>query len=83
MPLKRMLDDIRNFDPKAVAILSEAFDGVVAELALRPPAERERAAKLIIQLALGQTDLDAAVLRDRTAVLMRNKRGTQHRSPPS
>jgi hypothetical protein len=39
---------------------------VVAELALQAPAERARAAKLIIRLALGQADLDAAVLRDRT-----------------
>jgi hypothetical protein len=44
---------VRNFDPKAVAVLTEAFDGVVAELALQAPAERARAAKLIIRLALG------------------------------
>jgi hypothetical protein len=73
MPLKRMLGDNRNFDPKAVAILLEAFDGVVAELALRAPAERDRAAKLIIRLALGQTHLNAAKLRDGTLALMRNE----------
>jgi hypothetical protein len=73
MPLKRMLDDNRNFDPKAVAILLEAFDGVVTELGLRAPLEKERAAQLIIRLALGQPDLDAAALRDGTAALMRNE----------
>ena len=36
MPLKRMLDDNRAFDPKAVALLLEAFDDIVAELGLRP-----------------------------------------------
>jgi hypothetical protein len=74
MPLKRILDESGSFDPKAVAILLEAFDGVVAELALRIPAERVRAAKLIIRVALGQKDLDVEVLRNRTVVLMRNER---------
>src|SRR5271157_1649478 len=36
--------------PKAVAVLLEAFDGVVAELKLRTTSERERAAKIIIRL---------------------------------
>jgi hypothetical protein len=41
MPLKRMLDDNRTFGLKAVAVLQEAFNGVVAELGLRTRAERE------------------------------------------
>ena len=32
MPLKRMLGKGRSYDPKVVAILMEAFNGVVAEL---------------------------------------------------
>jgi len=44
MPIKRMLEG-RNFDPKTAAILVEAFDGIVDELYLRTPAEREKAAK--------------------------------------
>ena len=39
--LRRMLEG-RNFDPKAVAILVEAFEGIVDELYLRTPAERRR-----------------------------------------
>jgi len=76
MPLKRSLDERGTFDPKAVAILLEAFDGVVTELALREPAERERAAKLIIRLALGQANLGAAKLRDGTVAFMRKESGT-------
>jgi hypothetical protein len=73
MPLKLILAKSGTFDPKSVAILLEAFDGVVAELALREPAKKEKAAKLIIRLALGQTDLDAEILRNRAVVLMRNE----------
>ncbi len=73
MPLKRILDESGSFDPKAVAILLEAFDGIVVELALQAPGERVRAAKHIIRVALGQKDLDVAVLRNRTVVLMRNE----------
>ena len=74
MPLKRMLDQSRNFDPRAVAILLEAFNDVVAELGLRAAEERDQAAKIIIRLAVGQRDLDATQLRDSTVALMRNER---------
>ena len=70
MPLKRMLGKGRSYDPKAVAILMEAFNGVVAELGLRTPAEREEAAKLIIRVAHGQPGLDAAKLRSSVIKLM-------------
>ena len=40
MPLKLILAKSGTFDPKSVAILLEAFDGVVAELALREPAKK-------------------------------------------
>jgi hypothetical protein len=79
MPIKRMLDDNRTFGPKAVTVLLEAFDGVVAELGLRRRAERERAARIVIQLALGQTDLDATKLRDSAVAAIRN--GTRRRRP--
>jgi hypothetical protein len=62
---KRILNESRSFDPKAIAILLEAFDGVVAELSLRAPAENVRAAKLIIRVALGQEDLDVELLCSR------------------
>src|SRR5271167_3294024 len=58
------LDGSRAFDPKAVAVLLEAFNDVVAEVDLRTHADKERAAKIIIRLALGQKDLDMAKLRD-------------------
>ena len=45
MPMKRLLDESRAFDPKAIAILVKAFDGVVAELNLQTMTERERAPK--------------------------------------
>jgi hypothetical protein len=35
MPIRRMLEG-RNFDPKAIAILVEAFDAMVAELDCGP-----------------------------------------------
>ena len=53
MPLKRMLEEGRSFGPKAVALLLEAFDGIVAELDLRSAADREKAAKIVMRLALG------------------------------
>ena len=77
MPMKRMLDDNRTFGPKAIAVLLEAFEGVVAELCLRTRAERERAAKIIIRLALGQEDLGAAKPRAEAVALMR--KGTRRR----
>jgi hypothetical protein len=54
MPLKRMLEEGRSFGPKAVALLLEAFDGIVAELDLRSAADREKAAKIVMRLALGR-----------------------------
>jgi hypothetical protein len=45
-PLKRA------FNPKAVAILLEAFDALVAELDLRTSADKERAAKIVIPAAV-------------------------------
>jgi hypothetical protein len=76
MPLKRMLNQGRSFDPKAVAILLEAYNGLVGELGLQATAEKERAAKLVIELAQDQTDLDAVKLRDSVAALMLNECGT-------
>jgi hypothetical protein len=81
MPLKRLLDESRAFDPKAVAILSEAFAAVVAELDLRTNADKERAARIIIRLALGQRSLDGAKLRAEVVRLMR-KDGVRGRRRP-
>jgi hypothetical protein len=81
MPLKRLLDESRAFGPKAVAILLEAFDAVVAELDLRTNAEKERAAKIIIRLALGQKDLDAAKLRESAIIAVPKESGTRRRRP--
>ncbi len=80
MPLKRLLDGSRAFDPKAVAVLLEAFNDVVAEVDLRTHADKERAAKIIIRLALGQKDLDMAKLRDSAIIAVRKESGT-HRRP--
>ena len=63
----------RNFDPKAAAILVDAFKSVVADLRLRSVADRERAAKVVIQLAARRTDLDAATLRDEAAAMMQKE----------
>jgi hypothetical protein len=63
MLLMRLLDESRAFGPKATAVLLEAFTAVIAELDLRSNADKERAAKIIIRLALGQKDLDATKLR--------------------
>ena len=81
MPLKRLLDESRAFGPKAVAILLEAFDAVVAELDLRTNADKERAAKIITRLALGQKDLDAAKLRESAITAVRKESGTRRRRP--
>lgn len=62
MPMLRLLEG-ESFDSRSVAILVEAFKGVVSELGLQAPAERERAAQVVIRLAHGQTDLDTAKLR--------------------
>ena len=71
MPMKIMLDS-GTFDPKAVAVLLKAFDGVVADLELRTDAEREKAAKIIVWLATGQEDIEAAKLRAGAVASMRN-----------
>jgi hypothetical protein len=57
----------------------EAFDGVVAELELRTRADKEKAAKIVIRLALGQNNLDAAKLRDQAVAAVRNE--TRWRRP--
>jgi hypothetical protein len=79
MPLKRLLDESRAFGPKATAVLLEAFAAVVAELDLRTNADKERAAKIIIRLAIGQKDLDVARLRDSAAIAMRKESRTRRR----
>ena len=81
MPLKRLLDESRACGPKANAILLEAFDGVVAELGLQTNADKERAAKIIIRLALGQHSLDTAKIRDRAVIAVRREGRTRHRRP--
>ena len=81
MPLKRMLNDNRTFDPKAVALLLEAFDDVVAALDLRADADREKAAKIVMRLAHGQTELDAAKIRAEVVRLMRKEGVGRHRRP--
>ena len=73
LPLKRMLADNRSFDPKAVALLLEAFDEVVADLDLRTDADREKAAKIVMRLALGQAELDGAKIRAEVIRLMRRE----------
>ncbi len=81
MPLKRLLDESRAFDPKAVAILLEAFNAVVAELDLRTGTDRERAARIIIRLALSQRNLDAATIRDQAIIAVRKETRARHRRP--
>ncbi len=76
MPLKRMLKASGAFEPKAVAVLLEAYDGVVGELGLQTIEEKEKAAKLILRLAQSQTELDAAKLRDDAADVMLNECAT-------
>lgn len=73
MPLKHMLDEGGSFDPKAVAIMLEAYDGVVADLRLHAADEREKAARLVMQLARGRADLDSASLRSGVTDLIRNE----------
>jgi hypothetical protein len=81
MPLKRLLNENRTFDPKAVAILLEAYDGAVAELGLITLAEKEEAAKIILHLALSQTELDATTLRAGAGALLMRSEGPAVRSP--
>lgn len=73
MPLKRMLDESRSFDPKAVAIMLDAYDRVIADLRLQAAGEREKAARLVMQLARGQAELDPASLRSGVTDLIRNE----------
>ena len=73
MPLKRLLDESGSFDPKAIAIMVEAYDGVVADLGLRATDEREKAARLVVQLARSRVELDTASLRSGVTDLIRNE----------
>ena len=73
MPLKHMLDERGSFDPKAVAIMLEAYDGVVADLGLQATDEREKAARLVMQLARSRAELDTASLRSGVTDLIRNE----------
>jgi hypothetical protein len=81
MPLRRMLGDNRSFDPKAVALLLEAFDEIVADLDLRTDADREKAAKIVMRLAHGQTEIDTGKIRAEVVRLMR-KEGVGRRRRP-
>jgi len=71
--LKRMLGASRDFHPKSVAILLEAYDSLVAELGLATAAEKERAASIIVHIAQAQTELDITKLRDAAADAMLNE----------
>ena len=73
MPLKRLLDESGSFGPKAIAIMLEAYDGVVADLGLLATDEKEKAARLVMQLARSGVDLDTASLRSGVADLIRNE----------
>jgi hypothetical protein len=70
MPIRRMLEG-GTFDPQAVEILVEAFNGLAVDLELRTLADRERAATIVIELARARATLDAAKLRDDAVLLMR------------
>ncbi len=74
MPFRRMLEG-RNFDPKAAAVLVEAFNEIIDELDLRTPADREKAARIVIELAVKEANLDVARLRDEAVSLMRRESG--------
>ena len=73
MPLKRWLDESGSFDPKAVATMLEAYDEVVADLGLQAADEREKAARLVMQLARGRSDFNSASLRSGVTDLIRNE----------
>jgi hypothetical protein len=77
MPLRRMLEG-RNFDPKAAAVIVEAFNEIIDELNLRADADRERAARVVIDLAQARTTLDAAELRNDAVPLIREERVGAH-----
>jgi hypothetical protein len=69
------------FEPKAAAILVEAFNAVVAELDLRTNAEKERAAKIVIRLAHGQQTFGAAKIRDQAIIAVRKESIPRRRRP--
>jgi hypothetical protein len=73
MPLKRLLNESGSFDPKAIAIMLEAYDGVVADLGLQATDEKEKAARLVMQLARSRVELDTASLRNGVTDLIRNE----------
>ena len=70
MPLGRMMEG-RNFDSKSAVILVEAFNEIIDELDLRTIADREKAAKIVVELAASKTALDVAELRDEAVDLIR------------
>ena len=72
MPLRRMMEG-RNFEPKAAAVLVEAFNEIIDELDLRTISDRERAARIVIELAASKPTLDVAKLRDEAGDLIRNE----------
>jgi hypothetical protein len=80
MPLKRLLDESRAFEPEAAATLVKAFEGIVADLGLRINADREKAAKLVVRLAHGQAELGAAKIRAEVIRLMRREGGGRRRA---
>jgi hypothetical protein len=69
-PFRTMLLRKGVFDPKMIALLSQAFEAVIAELGLSTDA-RERAARMIVELASGRPRIDVEDLRDQVVRLMR------------
>jgi hypothetical protein len=59
------------FDHRATALLSQMFHDVVAELDLRAPVDKERAARAIIELANDRPGFTAPELRDDVVRLLR------------
>jgi hypothetical protein len=58
----------------------EAYDSLIADLGLQAPADKEKAAGIILRLALGQTDLDAVKLGEGAASSMLNECAVERRS---
>ena len=81
MPLKRLLEESRAFEPAAAAIFIEAVHAAAAELDLRSVADRERVAKIIMRLAHAQRSLDAAKIRDQAIIEVRKESRTRRRRP--
>jgi hypothetical protein len=69
-PIRRRLEN-GVFDHEMIALLRHALDGVVAELDLHATAERERAARAIVELANGRSGIDAEKLQGDAARLLR------------